>query len=43
MMSRGLSQEHSQKLLVDGYVEYVLQYFEEITKKEKQYIYTKII
>lgn len=29
MMSRGLTQEQSQKLLVDGYVEYVLQHFEE--------------
>ena len=35
MMSRGLSQQQSQQLLVDGYIEYVLGHFSEMNDDEK--------
>lgn len=40
MMSRGLTKEQSQALLVDGYIEYVLSQFSDISDKEKKQIYT---
>jgi len=36
MMSRGLSQQQSQKLLVDWYIEYVLGHFTQISDTDKQ-------
>ena len=35
MMSRGLSQSQSQRLLVDGYIAYVLGHFPEMSEEEK--------
>ena len=43
MMSRGLSQEESQTLLVHGYIDAVLAHFEEISDKEKDSVYKKLI
>jgi len=42
MMSRGLTQEQSQKLLVNGYIEYVLAHFEEISETEKDKVRTSL-
>lgn len=38
MMSRGLTKEQSQKLLVDWYIEYVLSRFSDISDKDKKQI-----
>ncbi|HMS91531.1 MAG TPA: SufD family Fe-S cluster assembly protein [Candidatus Absconditabacterales bacterium] len=43
MMSRGLTQQQSQKLLVNGYIDYVLACFKEIGDKEKKSVYSKLI
>ncbi len=43
MMSRGLSKEQSQTLLVRGYIDTVLAHFEEISDKEKDSVYKKLI
>jgi len=40
MMSRGLTQQQSQTLLVDGYIEYVLGHFKNIGDEDKQVIRT---
>lgn len=40
MMSRGLTKWQSQTLLVDGYIDYVLGHFENITTKDQNYIHT---
>ncbi len=42
MMSRGLTKEQSQKLLVDGYIEYVLSHFGDISDAEKKKIYAML-
>jgi Fe-S cluster assembly protein SufD len=42
MMSRGLTQQQSQTLLVDGYIEYVLGHFTEVSDTEKNSIYKKL-
>lgn len=39
MMSRGLTKQQSQKLLVDGYIEYAFSQFSELTQKDKKSIY----
>lgn len=40
MMSRGLTKEQSQTLLVDGYIEYALSHFNDISDREKNQIHT---
>jgi len=40
MMSRGLTQQQSQTLLVDWYIDYVLSHFKEIGTTEKQAVFT---
>lgn len=42
MMSRGLSKEQSQTLLVDWYIDYVLSHFSTINDVEKISIYNKL-
>jgi Fe-S cluster assembly scaffold protein SufB len=39
MMSRGLTKQQSQKLLVDGYIDYALKHFPDLTEADKQSIY----
>lgn len=39
MMSRGLTKQQSQKLLVDGYIEHALKSFADIKETDKQLIY----
>ena len=43
MMSRGLTKEEAQTLLVHGYIDAVLARFEEISSKEKDSIYKLLI
>lgn len=43
MMSRGLSQQQSQELLVNGYIDYVLSHFQDISDEEKSSIYKKLV
>ena len=40
MMSRGLTKEQSQTLLVHGYIDYVLGHFKDISDKDKEVIRT---
>jgi Fe-S cluster assembly scaffold protein SufB len=40
MMSRGLTKQQSQKLLVDGYIEHAFSQFSELTQKDKKNIYS---
>lgn len=39
MMSRGLTKQQSQKLLVDGYIAHALSHFADIKESDKKYIY----
>ena len=39
MMSRGLTKQQSQKLLVDGYIEHALKAFDDIKETDKQRVY----
>jgi len=43
MMSRGLTIQQSQTLLVDWYIDYVLAHFQEISDSDKSTIYKKLI
>jgi len=43
MMSRGLTKQQSQTLLVNWYIDYVLGYFTDISDKEKHSVYKKLI
>jgi Fe-S cluster assembly scaffold protein SufB len=43
MMSRGLTKEQSQTLLVNWYIEYVLAHFKEIGDKEKKSVYSTLV
>ncbi len=40
MMSRGLTQQQSQVLLIDWYIEYVLGHFKDISDEEKNSVHT---
>ncbi len=40
MMSRGLTKEQSQKLLVDGYIDYAVSHFSDISDMEKKKIHS---
>ncbi len=42
MMSRGLTQQQSQTLLVDWYIDYVLSHFTRISETEKKLVYKKL-
>lgn len=39
MMSRGLTQQQSQTLLVDGYIDYVLNHFKDLHTKDQNHVH----
>lgn len=43
MMSRGLTKEQSQKLLVDGHITSVLSNFENVSDEDIDSIYTQLV
>jgi len=43
MMSRGLTKEQSQELLVNGYIASVLSNFDDVREKDVAHIYAQLV